>query len=534
MGLTVALLVLAGIVIGAIAVIRRFVGKRDTAADGGDVLAYLLLALSVGVAGFALASLAATAFPDEDFVIDVSGRVANSLAAIVVATPVAVFLWRRQARRRAAHPASAGWTVYLSLIEAVFMTSLAAALFGFFEWLLTDAAGAGWTNIVVFGGIVVFHEWAMRATPPASDGAGLPRVVGSAIGLVATAIGIGGMVTWLLEELYATLVATAGGSDLGTWASFLLAGGPIWWYRWLRPWPGEPDTPRNFWMFLVSVAGLSTAIGALTFTAVETMTYLFTETPPAGSHFDFLPVTLATALVAASAWAHHRRRLGRERTDPVRAYDYAMSAIGLATSVGAATALSTAAFGPPSIVTRSNDFVILSATGAIVAAMVWFWFWMKASRQPREIEAGSGPRRFYLVGMSVVLGLTSAGALIAALVIVFRQLLGTTGTESIALPVSLFVFAGLATWHLLRVNADDRELVGSRETLTPFSVTIVCSHPGMISTRFPDVAKIRVLYRDDDSGVIDEEMADAIVEAVGNRDSYVWVDAEGYRIAPAR
>lgn len=535
MGVSIGLIVLAALVIGGIALVRRFLGQREASAEGGgDVLAYLLLALAVGVAGFALASLAATAFSSGEFVIDVRGRVATALAGLVVATPVAFFLWRRQEKRRATHPRSAGWTVYLALIEAVFMTSLVASLYGLFAWIFTDATSADWTNVVVFGAIVGFHEWAARRTPPASDSAGLPRVVGSAIGLVALLIGLGGMISWLLSEIYSTLTPTAGGSEIGTWVSFFLAGAPVWYYRWLRPWPGEPDTPRNAWTFLVSVAGLVAALGALTAIVIQTLTYLLTDTGPAGSYFEFLPYALAVAIVAVAAWAHHRRRLGKERTDPVRAYGYANSAIGLATTVGAATGLSVAAFNTSDFIIRSREAVIGLTLTLIVGASLWLYFWLQASRQPRETEAPSGPRRFYLIGMSVVAGLTSAGALIAALVIIFQRLLETGAGESVTLPISLFVFAGLATWHLLRENAEDRELIGSDESITPFSVTIICSHPGMLSARFPDVAKVRVLYRGDDSGVIDDEMADEIVAAVGNRSSYVWVDAEGFRVTHAR
>lgn len=535
MGIGIGILVLAGIVIAGIAIVRQVLGKRESVpGGGGDVLSYLLLALAVGVTGFALASLAATAFPSGDFVIDVRGRVANSLAALVVATPVAVFLWRRQERRRVTFPNTAGWTVYLALIEAVFVTSLVAALFGFFVWIFADGDGTGWTNIVVFGGIVIFHEWATKRTPPTSDGAGLPRIVGSAIGFVATVIGLGGIIGWLFSEVYSTLAATAGGSEFGTWVSFLLAGAPVWYYRWLRPWKGDPDTPRNAWTFLVSVASLTAVLGSATVIVIQTLAYLLTDTDPAGTHFEFLPPTLAVTIVAVAAWAHHRHRLGRERTDAVRAYVYAMSAIGLVTTVGAATGLSTAAFGPADLVGRRADAIITLTITLITGAAVWLYFWLGASREPREIEAPSGPRRFYLIGMSVVMGLTSAGALIAALIIVFQRLLETGSGESVVVPVSLFVFAGLATWHLLRINAEDRDLIGSEESITPFSVTIVCSHPGMVSARFPDVAKVRVLYRGDDAGLISDEMADEIVEAVANRSSFVWVDSDGFRIAAAR
>ena len=535
MAVAVGLLILGGLVIGGIVIVRRLLGKgQDRPGGTGDILAYLLMALAVGVAGFALASLAAAAFPADEFVVDVRGRVANSLAALVVAVPVAVFLWRRQEKRRLTRPASSGWTVYLTLIEAVFMTAFVAALFGVFEWLFTDADGAGWTNLVVFGGVIALHEWAVRRTPPESDAAELPRVVGSAIGLATTAIGLGGLISWLLSEVYATFAPTAGGSDLGVWISFLLAGAPVWYYRWLRPWPDEPATPRRAWISLTSVTGLAAALGAVTVTIIEILLFVFTETGSAGSHFDFIPASASVALVGFSVWLHHRERLGRERTDPVRAYEYAMAAIGLLSTVGGATALTTLAFASADLVTSTAEAVIVAATSLVVGAGIWLWFWLRAERQPRETEAGSRPRRFYLIAMSVVLGLTSAGSLIAALVVIFQRLLGSGGDESIVVQMSLFVFAGLATWHLLRTNNEDRDLIGSDESLTPFKVTIICSHPGMISTQLPDVARIQVLYRDDDQGVIDETMAEEIVEAVGNKSAYVWVDSDGFRVARSR
>lgn len=526
---------LLAIVIGGIAVARRVMGKREDRADeGGDVIPYLLLALAVGVAGFAFASLAATAFPSEDFVIDVSGRVANALAGIVVATPLAVFLWRRQEKRRAQYPESPGWTIYLTLMEAVFMTALVVALVGAFEWILGEREGAGWPNLVVFGGIVVFHELASQRTPPMSDSAELPRVVGSAVGLIPLVFGLGGVIGWLLSEVYATVAPTAGGTDLGSSVSLLLAGALVWSYRWLRPWPSVAAAPRKAWTSLVSVVGLASAIGAITFTAIETLLYLLTDTDTAGAHFDFLPATLTTLVVGLAVWAHHRQRLGPERTNAVRSYGYSMAALGLITAVGGAVGLSTAALGPDDLVGQRTEAAIILATTLVAGAILWLLFWRQAEAAPRETEAPSTPRRFYLVGGSILFGLASAGALIGTLVVLFQRLLDGDPGDTLVVQTSLFVFAGLATWHLLSTNSRDRDLIRSTETLTPFEVTLICSHPGKIADVFPSVARLKVIYRADDEAVIDQELAAAIVEAVGNKPSIVWVDSDGFRLAPAR
>ena len=152
----------------------------------------------------------------------------------------------------------------------------------------------------------------------------------------------------------------------------------------------------------------------------------------------------------------------------------------------------------------------------------------------RTKEVASPARRLYLVGFGVVTGLTSAGALIAVLVVVFQWIISGETSDALAVQASLFVFSGLATWHLLRVNSGDRDMIESPEVVTPFEVTLVCSHPGHIATLFPKEARLRVIYRDDEAGMIDDVMAEAIVDAVGVKSSMVWVDEAGYRIAPAR
>jgi hypothetical protein len=136
--------------------------------------------------------------------------------------------------------------------------------------------------------------------------------------------------------------------------------------------------------------------------------------------------------------------------------------------------------------------------------------------------------------MAIVTGLTAAGALIGTLVVLFQRLLGSSSGDTLVVQGSLFVYAGLATWHLLRTNAADKELIVSEEVITPFAVTVICSHPGMLAARFPKEAKLRVVYRGDDVGVISDEMADEIVATVGHTSSIVWVDDGGFRIAPAR
>lgn len=536
LGPILTLLILGGIVVGAIAIVRKVMaGREESTSDGADIIAYLLMALAVGVAVFSLADLAQAAFPGERFAFGADRLVATSLAGLVVAAPVAVFLWRRQAGRRVAHPRSGGWTVYLTIMEAVFTTAFVISAFQLLDSLIGEGDRSQWTDVIVFGAVVVFHELASRKTPPESDAAELPRVAGSAIGLITTAVGLGGTLFWVFDELYGTFQATAGSrATLGTWIALLVIGAPIWWYRWWRPWSAEPGAPRNAWTFLVSVAGLVTAIGSATWFVAQVTIFLFTDTRPAGEYFDTLPAVFSVGLVGLLGWLHHRRRLGTERTDPVRAYEYAMSAIGLGASIGGVTSLTVFALGSSDLGVPDNEVTIAVTVSLVAALATWGWFWSRAAEAPRELEAGTGPRRFYLLGFGIVTGLVSAGALIATLVILFQRMLETGDGDTLVFPAALFFYSALATWHLLRNNAQDRELIVSEEVVTPFSVTVVCSHPGFIADVFPKEARLRVIYRGDQVGVIDEEMAAEIVEAVDNHSSLVWVDDDGYRVAPAR
>ncbi|MEX0864671.1 MAG: DUF5671 domain-containing protein [Acidimicrobiia bacterium] len=538
-GIIIPIILLGAIAMLVVAMIRRGTAKGgQPGGDGSDLLIYLLLAVAVGTLVFSLASLGRAAFPGGAFVFDPERQVATALAGIVVSAPFAVYLWRRQRARRVIYPGAAGWTVYLALIEAVFMTSFAITLFNLLDWLISDGSEPALSDVLILGGVIVFHELAMRATPPSSDAGELPRIIGTAAGLVPLAIGLGGLLHRGLSELYASMASGNGGGDGFeplTSLALIITGIPIWWYRWWRPWDGPPGPPRAAWTFLVSTVSLATTLGAVCVLVAQTLIYLLTDSSAAGAHFDFLATTLAVGIVAVLVWAHHRWRLGKERTDPVRAYEYMTAAIAMAAGVGAVTTLIAAVFGESAFVGSSGSAAIAAATVLLVAFLVWFRFWRRGQAAPRGIEASGAPRRFYLLGLGVIMALIGAGALIATFVFIFQAVLGVESlSRSFVATVTLFLAAGGAAWHLLRTYVADRALTASGEAVTPFDVTIICSHPGMLSARLPKQARVQVIYRSDESAYIDDEMADAIVSAVGTSSSLVWVDETGFRVAPAR
>ncbi len=539
--MTVAVVLAAVIVIGVVAglvvlAVRLWRGRVAEDDDHGlDLIPYILLALAVGIAGFSLAELAnASLAPDR-----LSGRptseIAFALAGLVGAAPIAYFLWRRQATRRAGRPSGPGWPVYLALVELVFLVAFFTAVAQIADSLTSTALTARWPNLIVYGGIVAFHWWAERREPPMDDAGDLPRLVGSGVALVALAGGAIATLGWLLSEAYESLIGAITFADPAEPLALMVIAAPVWAFRWLPAWRAEPNAFRNLYLAVVTVFSLTLAIGAAATLVAVFLSFMVRRSGTAAAHFDVYPVGLAVGVVGWATWAHHRRRLGQPRNGAIRGYEYSMAAIGLGTLVGASVGLIDAAFEPRFADTGTGVLLITLGCTVIASGAVWLWFWRKVQAAPRATEVPSLQRRVYLIGMAFVTGLTAAGALIGSLVVVFRAVLGEGGdvTESLRFPLTLTVVSGLAAWHLF--THIRRDSAGRRQVeVKPFTVTVVCSHPGDLTKRFPVGATTRILYRADDTGIIDEETADAIVAAVGTSSALVWVDGDGFRVAAAR
>ena len=532
-----AVLVFVVVVGGVVAVVVRAVRGREKREEeaGLDLIPYLILALAVVAAGFALAALARASLTPDRIIGRPTGELAGALAALVVAAPITYLLWRRQARRRKTFPATPGWPVYLAVIELVFLIALLTAVSQLADFLAGGGEQADWTDLLIYGAIVVFHWWAERREVPRGDIGDLPRLVGSGVALVALTIGLIGTLEWLFSVAYEALWGLGGIRDPAIPIALAAVGAAIWAWRWLPPWEEKPNVLRNFYVGFVTAFSLIMAIGAGVTMIATLVTFVFGEGGPAVDHFDAFPLALSFSIVGWVLWYHHGHRFGAGRAGGRRGYEYAMAATGLGSLVGSSTALVAAVLTPTLAGTNSGSTLLTIACAVIASGWVWLTFWRKAQAAPRAEEVRALSRRIYLIGMAIILGLTAAGSLIAVLVVVFRALLGELEADvgSLRVPVTLTLTAGLATWHLFdQIRADG---AGAKTIeAKPFAVTVICSHPGTLATLFPEGATIRVLHRRDDAGMVDEEMASAIVAAVDGRSSLVWVDESGFRLAPAR
>ncbi|MGH8873600.1 MAG: DUF5671 domain-containing protein [Acidimicrobiia bacterium] len=515
---------------------RAWSGREQQDGGGGlDLIPYLLLAIAVGTAGFSLAGLARASLTPDRLAGRPTGEIAGALAGLVVATPITYLLSRRQARRRKTNPRTPGWPAYLAVVELVFLTAFLIAVGQLAEALTGNAGSADWPDLVVYGGIVVFHWWAERREPPHGDIGELPRLVGSGVALVALTVGAIGSLTWLLSEVFDSLWGLIRVPDPAIPLALTVAGAPIWAWRWLPAWDQESNVFRNLYLGFVTAFTLIMTLAAGVTTIATLLTFVFGQAGRAQEHFRLYPQALSFVLVGGALWHHHGFRLGPGRSGARRGYQYLMAAAGLGALIGSATALVDTVFETALAGTNTGELLIILGCTVIASGWVWRWFWGKAQAAPRAEEVGTLPRRVYLIGMAIVTGLTAAGSLIGAFVVVFRALLGEVGAaaDSLRLPVTLTVISGLAAWHLFTHIRHDGAQPGRTE-VKPFTVTVICSHPGNLATLFPKEATLRVLYRADASGIIDEEMASAIVAGVDGKPSLVWVDDTGFRVAAAR
>jgi hypothetical protein len=516
--------------------VKAWRSRGEPDQEGGlDLIPYLILALAVGVAGFSLARLARASLTPDRLAGRPIGELAGALAGLVVAGPIAFVLWRVQAKKRTAFLRNPGWPIYLAAIEVVFLSAFFVSVGQVADALTGTALTPQWTDLAVYGGIVGFHWWAVNRETPYGDVGELPRLIGSAVSAVALAVGSIGTLTWLLSEAYESLGGSVTVPEPAITLALLVTAGPVWAWRWLPVWEGEPGVLRNVYLSAATALSLLMTIGAaVTITAVL-ISFLAGQAEPAERHFDVYPAALSFVIVGSGLWIHHRGRIGDERGGALRGYQYAVAATGLATLIGFIVALVNLVFAPRLAGGETGEALIFLGCSVIASGAAWAWFWRKVQAAPRADEIHSLPRRMYLLGMAVITGLTAAGALIALLIVVFRALLGEGGdvSDSLRIPATLTVASGLAAWHLFtHVRADGAQL--SKTEVEPFTVTVVCSRPGPLSTLFPKEATVRVMYRADDSGMIDEAMAAAIVSEVGGRSSLVWVDDRGFRVAAAR
>ncbi|REK26269.1 MAG: hypothetical protein DWQ40_00110 [Actinobacteria bacterium] len=529
LGLIFPILVVAGVIIA----IRAFSDRTQERSEGGDLVAYILLALFVGGLVWALFLLGRAAFPGDDLVGTTRNELAGALAGLIVAGPLTYYLWQRQDDRRNRFPDSVGWSLYLALTDLVYLTWLVVYAVQIIAGILGAEQFPRFTDVIIIATVVGVHEWASRVDQPGGNISQIHRIVGSFIGLATLATGVTILLYSLFEAIYSSFAATAGEGPWEVAVGLTLVGAGVWSWRWLQEWTQPPDGTRLTYLVLVCYSAFLGMVITTTSIAVITLTYFLDSPDSAGAHFESLTVLFPILITAGLIWWHHRPRLGTERTDSIRSYEYLLMATGLVTAIGTGTSLAAVVFQREVLVDNLASTAVALVLAFAAAALVWWLFWTNAQEAPRAEEASSFPRRFYLIGMAILVGLTAAGAVVAVLFYIFQLLFDLDPEPStLVVELTLALLAGGATYHLYREYKLDSglrtEAVGK-----PYSVTVICSHPGPLSEALPKEARLKVIHRGDDVGIVDDEIASQIVDATRGLDSIVWVGEHGIQTAPA-
>lgn len=540
-------LLLVGLVVWAVHAARASRDEARSAPSLRRFLQYASLLAAVGTSAIGLSGLVELALPAQRVAGRASGDLALSLSLSLVALPAAAGLWRVMRRRLTADPeerASGAWSLYLAVATTVAVTVAVFSLVEVVEWAVAgrafppDAAA----RALVWGAVWAAHQRMLLRgrTSPTGTTADLTVLAGAAVGLLTLVTGVGSVLVWSFDRLYAALVGgvLAGGAPwraLAHSTAVAALGGALWWWQWLRQAAGAPRTDlwHRYLLGLPVLGGLLASVGAAATVlhAVAQWTVGVPVSERAAAHFAVLPPALAAGAVGVWAWAYHRAVLteqpDRRRTEPERAYEYVCAAVGLvAAGAGVAVALVAAieALAPAPLAATDltgRATLVTAATLLVVGGPLWWAFWRRLGNPPAvdgEPERRSTSRRAYLFLLLGAAGVTALVSLVAGLFVVLREVFeGTLDAgvlRDVRVAVALTVTAGGVAAYHWTVYREDHAADPDDDRDRDRHVLLVAPDPDLLA---PDLrratgATVRTL-RHLDAGPPDAD-ADAVAQAV--------------------
>jgi hypothetical protein len=536
----------------------------------GVQYSFLLAALFAAATG--LSRLLAAALPAAAMAGRRTTDVALGLSLTLVAVPAWLLLWRLVSRRLvedAEERASAGWPLYLVAAVSVTLVVAYVQLVQAGRWVVgidtyePDAIAFGLVWAAVWG----VHTWLLRH-PRLGPTGPLPELAlaaGWVVGLVALAVGAGGVLRYGLDELYGVLAGPALVEGVRTEAlrHSLVVGAlalPVWWWHWLRQGVRAPRT--SLWhlhvMLVAVLGGLLTLVVATGVGLHAALQWFFglPEAATAAVHFEPVPGALAAAVVGGWAWWYHHAVLAqaadRTRTEPERAYGHLVAGVGLvAAGAGVTVALMAAlqALTPGALASADRggrNTLVVALTLLLLGAPLWWAFWRRLQARVASgdlAELRSPSRRAYLVLLFGLTGLTAVISTAVILFVVFRDLLegslAITVLHDLRAAIGLVLTAGgVSAYHWLVHRADARSAPAD-EPIHPRTVLLVSPDGRQLADAVAagTGASVRRLHRlDARPAPVDEETADAVSAAVlaaHHERVLVTVEADGVvRVIP--
>ncbi len=558
------LAVLVALIVWVVRALRPGIGP------GGDdpqslrrVVLYGGLLISVVAVAVGLSRLLLATLPQDLIVGERTDELALGVALTAVFVPAGLLLWRavrRGLRADASERGTPAWALYvvLATVGSLLVAVVNAVWFGDLLVgigdLTAEPAAVALVALVVWSA----HVWLSRhpTLAPTSELSRLTMIAGSAIGLVTSAIGLGGLLQVGLEALYDVAVPAAlltrDAELLGHSAVLVVIGAPVWsWYWWRQARHGPADTLWLAYVLLIGVlGGLATAVTAAGYGLWTTLTWWLgdPEAATAATHFTALVPALAAATVGLGAWWLHRHALDTldsgTRTEPERAYDHLAAGVGLVTAAGGVTitvaaALETLVSGATAGTGLSaRELLLLALTLLLVGAPVWWHFWYRVQRYVRAApaaEVGSPSRRVYLVLLFGATGLTAVISLAVIAFVLLRDLLQgdleLAVLTQLRVAIGLVVTAGTLSGYHLAVQREDRSLAPLTPELEHVREVLLVSPDGhslATAVATETGARVRSLHRLDTPHLdVDPHLIGEAVRSVHHRRVLVTIDDDG-------
>ena len=501
--LVVPLLLLVLVALAIRAALRR--GGRGGGPAPGDthavrrffqyVLLYgLLLVVGIGVAGLLGRLL------DSDVLVASDSSLARNLAFVVVGAPLlgAVAWWSR--RRLAEDPEEArslGWVLYATVAGLTGLVLAMTRLNEVLRWLtgLDAYRGDSVAGLVVWSVVWGVHWWLdLRVTPRHQTR--LHHVVGSLIGLVVTALGVGGLVAVgfrTLVGLDRSALLVSGTDPVWEAVVTLAVGAPVWLVYWvLTTAREERDLLWNAYVLLIGVGGgLVTAVVAASSGLHTVLVWLLGHpwTTVASEYFASAPAAVAGTLVGVVVWWYHHAVLAQAgeptRTEVRRVYEYLLAGIGLVAAAAGLTtllmALVEALTGTAYVGDAALNTLLAAATLLVVGGPVWWLHWRLAQRAAGTTPAAeltSPTRRIYLVVLFGVGGIAAVVAVLVGVYLLFQDLVGgTLGLDTLRgmrAPIGIVLTtAAIAAYHGAVFRSDREHVPAAGETRGPRFVLLI-------------------------------------------------------------
>lgn len=558
------LMVLVGLVVWVVRAMRSGSG-----ANGGDtqtlrrVVLYGGLLVCLAVAAFGVSRLLVVAFPQEVLAGDQTEELALGLALTAVFTPAGLLLWRVVLRALRADPGerdTPAWSLYLVVATTGSLITLVVNLVQLGDVLVGSSPFVGDTAALAVVAAAVWgaHSSLLRhpTLGPTSELTRLAVMAASLIGLLTSAVGIGGLLRAGFEELYRTAVPSvllARDPDLLGHSAVLVVIGVLvwWWYWWRQVRSGPADTLWLAYVLIIGVlGGLATAVAAVGVLLWTTLTWLLGDpnAATAAAHFAVLPPGLAAAAVGLGGWWLHREALDAvgtgARTEPERAYDHLAAGMGLVTAAIGVTITVMASLQAlvPGAIAASDptgrELLVLAITLLAVGTPVWWHFWHRVQRHVRAeagAELASPSRRVYLLLLFGATGATAVFSLAGIAFVVLRDLLEgsleVTVLHELRVAVGLVLTAGAVSAYHWAVHRDDRALAPPTPELERVREVLLVSPDGRslaTAVATETGARVRSLHRLDGPPLdIDPHVIGEAVRSVHHRRVLVTIDDDG-------